>query len=69
MAVETTQNPFEKSWRRSFWPLIVTRFQGAFSDNAYKEGRAVRVLKAGLAGRCVLNRQGDHAGTNNAHGK
>jgi len=24
------------SWRRSFWALIVTQFQGAFSDNAYK---------------------------------
>jgi acyl-[acyl-carrier-protein]-phospholipid O-acyltransferase/long-chain-fatty-acid--[acyl-carrier-protein] ligase len=26
----------ERHWRRSFWSLIVTQFQGAFSDNAYK---------------------------------
>ena len=25
-----------KPWRRSFWSLFVTQFQGAFSDNAYK---------------------------------
>jgi acyl-[acyl-carrier-protein]-phospholipid O-acyltransferase/long-chain-fatty-acid--[acyl-carrier-protein] ligase len=25
-----------KPWQRSFWSLIVTQFQGAFSDNAYK---------------------------------
>lgn len=26
----------ERPWRRSFWSLIVTQFQGAFSDNAYR---------------------------------
>jgi len=26
----------ESSWRRGFWSLIVTQFQGAFSDNALK---------------------------------
>jgi acyl-[acyl-carrier-protein]-phospholipid O-acyltransferase/long-chain-fatty-acid--[acyl-carrier-protein] ligase len=26
----------ETPWRRSFWSLIITQFQGAFSDNAYK---------------------------------
>src|SRR5438876_4556219 len=25
-----------ESWRRSFWGLMATQFQGAFSDNAYK---------------------------------
>ena len=27
----------EQSWRRGFWSLIVTQFQGAFSDNALKQ--------------------------------
>ena len=27
---------YEQSWRRGFWSLIVTQFQGAFSDNALK---------------------------------
>ena len=26
----------EQGWRRGFWSLIVTQFQGAFSDNALK---------------------------------
>jgi len=26
----------EQSWRRGFWSLIITQFQGAFSDNAYR---------------------------------
>jgi acyl-[acyl-carrier-protein]-phospholipid O-acyltransferase/long-chain-fatty-acid--[acyl-carrier-protein] ligase len=26
----------QQSWQRGFWALIVTQFQGAFSDNAYK---------------------------------
>jgi acyl-[acyl-carrier-protein]-phospholipid O-acyltransferase/long-chain-fatty-acid--[acyl-carrier-protein] ligase len=26
----------DKSWQSSFWALILTQFQGAFSDNAYK---------------------------------
>jgi acyl-[acyl-carrier-protein]-phospholipid O-acyltransferase/long-chain-fatty-acid--[acyl-carrier-protein] ligase len=34
MAVTTL--PAVKSWRRGFWSLIVTQFQGAFSDNALK---------------------------------
>ncbi len=28
--------PTEVPWRRSFWSLIITQFQGAFSDNALK---------------------------------
>jgi acyl-[acyl-carrier-protein]-phospholipid O-acyltransferase/long-chain-fatty-acid--[acyl-carrier-protein] ligase len=30
------QQPLEKSWRRSFWALIVTQFQGAFSLNVLR---------------------------------
>jgi acyl-[acyl-carrier-protein]-phospholipid O-acyltransferase/long-chain-fatty-acid--[acyl-carrier-protein] ligase len=34
------ENPPElsvsKSWRRGFWSLVATQFQGAFNDNAYK---------------------------------
>src|SRR5260370_17078358 len=30
------QGAEDKSWGRSFWGLIATQFQGAFSDNAYK---------------------------------
>ncbi|MGA2262223.1 MAG: MFS transporter, partial [Acidobacteriota bacterium] len=26
----------KRNWQRGFWSLIVTQFQGAFSDNAYK---------------------------------
>ena len=25
-----------RSWRRGFWSLVATQFQGAFNDNAYK---------------------------------
>ncbi|MGO9246746.1 MAG: acyl-[ACP]--phospholipid O-acyltransferase [Verrucomicrobiia bacterium] len=31
-----TTNASEQPWRRGFWSLIVTQFQGAFSDNALK---------------------------------
>src|SRR5436309_7941727 len=31
---DRSQEP--ESWRRSFWALMATQFQGAFSDNAYK---------------------------------
>src|ERR1700687_329605 len=34
------ENPPERlvsrSWRRGFWSLVTTQFQGAFNDNAYK---------------------------------
>ena len=34
------ENPREllvsRSWRRGFWSLVATQFQGAFNDNAYK---------------------------------
>lgn len=31
-----TLTPVERHWRRGFWSLIVTQFQGAFNDNAVK---------------------------------
>src|SRR5438105_14466655 len=37
-----------KNWRRSFWSLIVTQFQGAFSDNALKNLVAALILGMGL---------------------
>src|SRR6266852_5417684 len=30
------QQPVEKPWRRSFWALILTQFQGAFSANVLR---------------------------------
>jgi hypothetical protein len=30
------QQVASKSWQRGFWSLVVTQFQGAFNDNAYK---------------------------------
>jgi acyl-[acyl-carrier-protein]-phospholipid O-acyltransferase/long-chain-fatty-acid--[acyl-carrier-protein] ligase len=32
-----TTSTSERPWRRGFWSLIVTQFQGAFSDNALKQ--------------------------------
>src|SRR5262249_35338035 len=30
------QQPVEKTWRRSFWALVITQFQGAFSANVLR---------------------------------
>src|SRR5919108_274998 len=38
----------ERSWRRSFWSLIATQFQGAFSDNALKNLVIALILGMGL---------------------
>lgn len=38
----------EKLWKRSFWSLIVTQFQGAFSDNAHKSLVLYLILGMGL---------------------
>lgn len=38
----------EHSWRRSFWALIVTQFQGAFSFNAYQSLLSYIVLGMSL---------------------
>src|SRR3984885_9282477 len=32
----TTGNPAPPSWRRGFWSLVVTQFQGAFNENGLK---------------------------------
>ena len=37
------------SWRRGFWSLVVTQFQGAFNDNAYKNLVVFLILGTGLA--------------------
>ena len=37
------------SWQRGFWSLIVTQFQGAFNDNAYKNLVVFIILGTGLA--------------------
>ena len=37
-----------RNWRRGFWSLIVTQFQGAFSDNAQKNLVILLILGAGL---------------------
>ena len=34
--MNSSETVTQGSWRRSFWSLIVTQFQRAFSDNAYK---------------------------------
>src|SRR5713101_3089131 len=39
----------KRSWRRAFWSLIVTQFQGAFSDNALKNLVILLILGAGLS--------------------
>ncbi|MGH9394051.1 MAG: MFS transporter, partial [Terriglobales bacterium] len=45
----------ERSWRRGYWSLIATQFQGAFSDNALKNLIFYLALGAGMAeGRLVL---------------
>jgi acyl-[acyl-carrier-protein]-phospholipid O-acyltransferase / long-chain-fatty-acid--[acyl-carrier-protein] ligase len=37
------------SWQRGFWSLVVTQFQGAFNDNAYKNLVVFIILGTGLA--------------------
>src|SRR5260370_27903669 len=38
-----------ENWRRGFWSLIVTQFQGAFSDNALQKLVTVLALSMGLS--------------------
>ena len=38
----------EKPWKRSFWSLIITQFQGAFSDNALKNLVIYLIVSSGL---------------------
>ena len=41
---ETTENP----WKRSYWSLIVTQFQGDFSDNALKYLVIYLIVSSGI---------------------
>ncbi|MHB8525948.1 MAG: MFS transporter [Candidatus Acidiferrales bacterium] len=43
-----TQNQFPAKWRSGFWALIVTQFQGAFSDSVLKWLTIFLVLELGL---------------------
>jgi len=38
-----------QSWQHGFWSLVVTQFQGAFNDNAYKNLVVFLILATGLA--------------------
>lgn len=38
-----------QSWQNGFWSLVVTQFQGAFNDNAYKNLVVFLILGTGLA--------------------
>ncbi len=42
------QQPIEKAWRRSFWALILTQFQGAFSANVLRYLLSFMVLGMAL---------------------
>ena len=46
-----TTSTSEQPWRRGFWALIVTQFQGAFSDNALKTLVTFIGLSIGAVGR------------------
>jgi acyl-[acyl-carrier-protein]-phospholipid O-acyltransferase/long-chain-fatty-acid--[acyl-carrier-protein] ligase len=39
----------DQPWRRGFWSLIITQFQGAFSDNAYKFLLIFLIAGSGMA--------------------
>jgi MFS family permease len=43
-----SSQPAEGSWRRSFWSLNITQFQGAFSANAFQNLLSYMVLGMGL---------------------
>jgi acyl-[acyl-carrier-protein]-phospholipid O-acyltransferase/long-chain-fatty-acid--[acyl-carrier-protein] ligase len=42
------QQPVGENWRRSFWALNITQFQGAFSTNAFQNLLSYMVLGMGL---------------------
>src|ERR1700757_3454495 len=47
---ERPQKPLVlRSWQGGFWSLVVTQFQGAFNDNAYKNLVVFLILGTGLA--------------------
>src|SRR5437899_7567221 len=41
--------PYRSKWQRGFWSLILTQFQGAFSDNALKYFILFLVIGAGIS--------------------
>jgi acyl-[acyl-carrier-protein]-phospholipid O-acyltransferase / long-chain-fatty-acid--[acyl-carrier-protein] ligase len=43
-----SQQPVAEGWRRSFWALNITQFQGAFSTNAFQNLLSYMVLGMGL---------------------
>src|SRR5258708_9486993 len=43
------QQPVDAAWRRSFWALIFTQFQGAFSANTFEYFLLYLVVGMGLA--------------------
>lgn len=45
---EKTKPETPKRWRAGFWALIVTQFQGAFSDNALKNLIILLILGSGI---------------------
>src|SRR5713226_6191471 len=46
-----TLTPVERHWRRGFWSLIITQFQGAFNDNAVKFLVIYLIVAMNLPGR------------------
>jgi acyl-[acyl-carrier-protein]-phospholipid O-acyltransferase / long-chain-fatty-acid--[acyl-carrier-protein] ligase len=46
--VPAPQQPVDENWRRSFWSLNITQFQGAFSTNAFQNLLSYMVLGMGL---------------------
>lgn len=46
--IESTELQIQPKWARSFWSLIVTQFQGAFSDNLLKNLVLFLLISAGL---------------------
>ena len=56
-----TSGKTEPLWKLGFWSLIVTQFQGAFSDNALKNLVVLLILGAGL-GEAAEHRIGEQVG-------
>jgi acyl-[acyl-carrier-protein]-phospholipid O-acyltransferase/long-chain-fatty-acid--[acyl-carrier-protein] ligase len=49
MADTSGATPSHENWQRGFWSLILTQFQGAFSDNALKYLVLFLVIGAGMS--------------------
>jgi MFS family permease len=48
-SAERPVKPAVPTWQHGFWSLVVTQFQGAFNDNAYKNLVVFLILGTGLA--------------------